>query len=138
MSKTVTCDRCGAEKHAAATEVICRPGDTTWTEVFDLCGKCYSKLRHGFLAGKPDNVVTNNVTITNNRAAEDRVGESCAKLAAAEERLAHERRKATEGLAGLPKISPDTIKFTGQIAGIGAQGLLETLSVKRPWWKFWA
>lgn len=61
--------------------------------------------------------VVNNVSITNNRAAEDQIG---------------------EGLVGLPKISPDAIKFTGQLAGIGAQGLMETLSVKRPWWKFWA
>jgi len=79
------------------------------------------------------------VTVTNNIAAEDRVGDACAKLVAAEVRLAQARRRAdAEGLVGLPKISPDAIKFTGQLAGIGAQGLMETLSVKRPWWKFWS
>lgn len=83
--------------------------------------------------------VVNNVSITNNRVAEDRVGESCAKLVAAEERLAQARRRAdAEGLVGLPNIGPDAIKFTGQLVGVGVQGLMETLSVKRPWWKFWA
>lgn len=67
------------------------------------------------------------VTITNNIAAEDRVGESCAKLAAAEERLAQARAANW----GAVRISLDrrVAKPPQDWSGLNS---------KRPWWKFWA
>lgn len=62
--KNVTCDRCGNEKHGlSGTELILRPGDTTSTEVNDLCRKCTAQLRV-FLENKPPTQVTN-ITVNN-------------------------------------------------------------------------
>ena len=71
--------------------------------------------------------VVNNVSITNNRVAEDRVGESCAKLVAAEERLTQARAVNW----GAVRISLDRRVAKPPQGWPG-------LNSRRPWWKFWA
>lgn len=51
--KNVTCDRCQSRTHTlSGSELILRPGETTSTEVYDLCRGCLSWLRK-FLANEP-------------------------------------------------------------------------------------